>query len=320
MTPHWLDLLAAWSSGRGRYYREGWGDEPLIARLADPARFEDPPPPIAPAWGTPRVEGHVVVTDAAFPAPLADLLPPPARRALVRRLAPAAQPSAPRPVYVVLSSSADEGWSMRDRVWRPLVAEGAVEAIFLESALYGARRPAGQDGPNLRTFAEQLLMNVSMVEEARALLDWLAREGHARLGVGGFSMGGAMAALVAAVTPRPLAAAIFAAGLSPVPIYTEGLLSRGIVFEALGERARERFQAIFGVANLDRHPLPRRLDATILVAGRRDGYVHAAQVEALHRHWPGSELRWLDTGHAGGLLLGAKHLRRAAEDAMHRLG
>ena len=319
---HWLDHAAALVSGRRRVFTAGWGDERVIARLADAARFEAPPGAIAVRWETPRREGNVLVADGSFDAPVTEL-PAPARRALVRRLTPALHPreGRPRPLYVVLASSGDEGWATRDRLWRPLVAREAIEAIFLESAMYGARRPEGQRGTSIRTVSEHLLMNLSMVEEARALLDLFAREGRAQLGVAGYSMGGSMAALVAAVTPRPLAAAIFATGSVAGPVFTEGLLARGIDFAALGgDPGRARLAQIFGVADLARHPVPRRLDAVVMVAGRRDGYVFTEQVEALHARWPGSELRWLDTGHVGALVLHAEALRRAALDAMERLG
>lgn len=315
---HWLDHLVALASGRARVYRAGWGDASLLASLATPARFEEDPPAIRITWRSFEVQRSLRIRDGSFPAPVAEL-PAPARTALVRHLAPAAPAPRPRPVYVVLASSGEEGFAMRERLWRPLVAEGEIEVVLLENAMYGARRPEGQRGADVRTVSDQLLMNVSMVEEARALLDWLAREGHDRTGIAGYSMGGSMAALVAAVTPRPIAAAVFAAGRSGVPVFTEGLLSRGIDHAALGASARARLGEIFGVADLDRHPTPRRPEAAVLVGARRDGYVRAAEVTALHHAWPGSELRWLDTGHAGGLLFRGDELRRAARDAMARL-
>lgn len=313
-----FDHLVAWSSGRSRVFRHGWGDERLIERLATAGRFEQEPAAIHLRWGAPAVEGNVAVTDGWFDAPVAEL-PRGARSAVVRRLAPVARPERPRPVYVVLASSGDEGFGMRQRLWQPLVAEGAIEVVLLENAMYGARRPDGQNGADVRTVSDQLLMNVSMVDEARALLEWLAREGHEHTGIAGYSMGGSMAALVAALTPRPLAAAVFAAGRSGVPVFTEGLLSRGIDYAALGVGARARMAEIFGVADLDRYAAPRRAEAAVLVAARRDGYVFAAQVEALAKQWPGSELRWIDSGHAGALVFRGEVLRRAARDAMNRL-
>jgi hypothetical protein len=91
--------------------------------------------------------------------------------------------------------------------------------------------------------------------------------------------------------------------------------------EALGGGAagRARLADLFGEADLDRHPPPRRRDAVVIVGARRDGYVFPDQVEALHALWGTSELRWLDTGHAGAFMLHGDALRRAALDAMRRL-
>jgi dienelactone hydrolase len=187
--------------------------------------------------------------------------------------------------------------------------------------MYGLRRPRGQRGSAIRTVAEHLLMNLATVDETRALVEHLAREGHDRIGVLGFSMGGASAALAAAVTPRPLALAVLGAGRSVVPVLNEGKLSACIDFEALGGRdvGRVGLARFFGEADLDRHPAPRRPDATVIVGGRRDGYVFADEVAALHALWRNSELRWLDTGHAGAVFCHAKALRRAAVDAMEKL-
>ena len=83
--------------------------------------------------------------------------------------------------------------------------------------------------------------------------------------------------------------------------------------------AKARLRAIFGAADLQLHPKPRCGEATVLVAGRRDGYVFTDEVLALHALWARSELRWVDSGHAGTLVLHGAALRRAAVDAMRRL-
>ena len=43
------------------------------------------------------------------------------------------------------------------------------------------------------------------------------------------------------------------------------------------------------------------------------------EAEALHRHWPGSELRWVPAGHFTGLVLHHHVHRAAVVDAMARL-
>ena len=134
-----------------------------------------------------------------------------------------------------------------------------------------------------------------------------------------------MAALCSAVCREPIATALFSSGISAVPIFTEGLLSRSIDFETLShetgsvESARARLGALFAAADLHRHPVPARPDAAVIISGRRDGYVFPETVASLHAHWLGSELRWLDTGHAGALVLNGESLRAAARDAMKRL-
>jgi predicted alpha/beta hydrolase family esterase len=112
-----------------------------------------------------------------------------------------------------------------------------------------------------------------------------------------------------------------AAGLSGVPVFNEGLLSRSVELSALGgpERGRARLAELFGAADLDRHPPPRRPEAAVLVGARRDGYVRADQIEALAARWRGSELVWLDTGHAGALVRHGAALRAAALRALDRL-
>jgi dienelactone hydrolase len=319
---HWLDHAVGVLTARRPLFEAGWGDEEALAQVAFAARFTEPPRAAEITWGEPRREGLVEVTDGSFAAAF-PRLPPCASRAFVRRIAPAARgDGSPRPLYVVLPSSGDEGFRARARLFTPLATSAGIEVVLLESAMYGLRRPAGQRGSAIRTVAEHLLMNLSTVEETRALVEHFARRGHARLGVAGFSMGGASAALAAAVTKRPLAVAVLAAGRSVVPIFTEGKLSRSIAFGALGGRATAcaRLGDLFGAADLDRHPAPQDLGAVVIVGGRRDGYVFAEQVTALHALWTRSELRWLDTGHAGAFLHHGEALRDAALDAMERLG
>jgi hypothetical protein len=36
----------------------------------------------------------------------------------------------------------------------------------------------------------------------------------------------------------------------------------------------------------------------VLLAGTRDGFVPTSAVQAIHRHWAGSKMRWVNAGHA----------------------
>lgn len=324
---HWIDHVLAFSMIRRRLFTDGFGDVAQLDRGLFGVQSQAPPEPIAITWAAPpRIEGSVAVRDGTFASPVAEL-PEAARLARVRELLPRARrPTPEQPMYVVLAASGEEGFAARTRLFQPMVEAAGIGALLLENPLYGPRRPPGQKSTAIRTVSEHMLMNLGMMEEGRALLAWLAAEGHSRLGITGFSMGAAMAALVAARWPRPIAAAILGAGRSAVPVFTRGLLSRSIDFARLGRRsgggaeeARERLGRYIAELDLDRHPLPRCPAAAVIVGARRDGYVSPDEVQKLHDLWRGSELRWLSTGHAGALVQHAEALRRGAVEAMGRL-
>jgi pimeloyl-ACP methyl ester carboxylesterase len=82
---------------------------------------------------------------------------------------------------------------------------------------------------------------------------------------------------------------------------------------------RERLRSAPTAASVLRLPVPDWTKAAVLVAARRDGFVPTRAVEALHHHWPGSELRWRSGGHAT-LLWRQRHaLADAVADSFDRL-
>jgi pimeloyl-ACP methyl ester carboxylesterase len=156
-------------------------------------------------------------------------------------------------------------------------------------------------------------MNVASVLEAGTLLEWLARA-HADFPVGvvGYSMGGYMAALTAALYPRDVFTCVIACGAAAAPIFIEGLLSRSVDFRAISP---ERLRHVLDAVDLLRFPAPRRSDATVIVAATRDGFVQPHQVERLHAHWASSRLVWKDAGHVSLLVRHHGALRAAVRDA-----
>ncbi|XYH92653.1 alpha/beta hydrolase family protein [Sorangium sp. So ce1128] len=324
---HWIDHVHALTSMRRRLFHGGFGDAADIASRVSDAWLAASPQPIAVSWAAPpRIAGNLAVRDGTFSSPIAEL-PGAARTAHVRELLPRARRPAPdRPMYVVLAASGQEGFATRTRLLRPMVESTGIGAILLENPFYGLRRPPWQRGTALRTVGDLVLMNMGMLQEGRSLLAWLAANGHTQLGITGFSMGAAQAALVAARWPEPLAVAICCAGVSSAPAFTRDLLSRSIDFERLGhgeggaEVARRKLGEYIAMADVDRHPLPRCPEAAVIVGARYDGYVLADEVRRLHELWKGSELRWLPTGHVGALMQHGAALRWAAVEAMARLG
>ncbi len=301
----------------------GFGDRAFVDRvieqglkpLAFPIEIETRPAPSA-------IRG-LVARELTFASPRSDLaLPPGASTARVLHLSAGATGTT-RSAAVVLAGSREEGYRLRQSIWSPLARDG-VDVLLLENPYYGTRRARGQRSASLDTVADQLRMNVATVAEAAALVEWLAAGGCERIAVTGYSMGGAMAALTGTFVRRAIAVVPIAAGLSPAPIYTEGLLSRSVDFDAIGrdcggvEHARDALAAVFDAASLAKAAPPVATEAAIVVACRRDGYVFAEQSEALAARW-NCELRFVDAGHVSAIFTGRGAMRGAVRDALAAL-
>ncbi len=320
--PHWLDVAYAWQASRRPFFQDGWGDASLLEQTAAGPFLAHAPEPAQPAWG-PSAEGRMglLVRDGTFPSPQAGL-PPGVATAHVRWLSRPGGPSSR--ACLVLAGSREEGFGRRQAIHGALVQDG-VDLLLLENPFAGLRRALGQRSAAVRTVSDHLLLNLAMVQEARALLGFLARVGYRQRGVAGYSMGGFMAALVAALTPGPLAVAALAAGTTPAPVYTAGLLSRSVDFRTLGRtcggegKARERLARLFGLADARRLPAPVRPEAAVVVGCRSDGYVSSEDTRALAAHWPGSRLRWLEAGHVSAVLRHRAALRGAVVEGFSGL-
>jgi dienelactone hydrolase len=300
-----------------RFYADGWGDdvfERLEARAAGLTSF-DPP---AVEWLGPPVEGrHGWRRRGRFPTPFPhDLLPPASHHAYFEMAMPHGDGSS-TPVCVHLGGVGDEGFRLRYLVAGPLVRQG-MGAVLLENPLYGLRRPPNQKSIAVRRVSDQFVMNMATMEEACALLAWLRSRGHGKIGITGYSMGGYVAALAGVFFPEDIAVTPCATGISPASVFTEGLLSRYVDWPRLAAdtgdvpAAKRRLAELLERAALRRLGPPRRPDAAILVAAERDGYIDPHSVHALRDHWPGSTLRWVDSGHISTFLL----QRRALADGV----
>src|SRR5215471_12625966 len=195
MTAHPLDRAVAWLSRNSRMFSRGWGDESVLAEFSQRTHYLKAPGPIEILWVAQRKRKNHAVRDGKFLSPLPGL-PDGVATAHVRAWTGAANPAA----CVILAASRDEGYAVREGVFGRLVARG-IDLYFLENPFYGLRRNGR--GPADITVADHGLMALGMVLEARALLESL-RPQYARLAVAGYSMGGHMAAITAAVTPMPL--------------------------------------------------------------------------------------------------------------------
>jgi pimeloyl-ACP methyl ester carboxylesterase len=317
---HPLDHVVGCLS-RGSLFTDGWGDARFLATVSNgmPLAVDATAPVVS--WESEERSVRGARQDGTFESPYGGL-PAGVRRARVRWLRSAGQHA--RAVCVVLAASRDEGFRLRTWLFAPLLAEG-IDLFLLENPFYGSRRPHGQRGAWIRTVSEQVQMNIATVEEARALLAYAEQVGYRQAAVAGYSMGGYMAALTAAATRAPIGVAALAAGASPAPVFTGGAHCRSISFRALGGSsdrvARERLARVLEVASARRFPPPARPTAAVILACARDGFVPISEAEALHAHWPGSELRVVGgAGHLSAIFIEASRLRAAVRDAVDRSG
>jgi hypothetical protein len=286
-------------------FPEGWGDRltlELFDRLPSPS---DPVHPIDVAWGRKEEHPGLRIRRGSFTSPAAELLPPESRVVPIELMEPAA--GAER-VVVLMPAWNDHGFDTRRKLARLLV-DRRVAGVSFDIPFYGARRVVPAPGQAIRTVADFAVMGYGALLEARSLLGMFGA--NAQAGVSGYSMGGNLAALVSAGYPQPIATAPLAASHSPGPVYLDGILSGAIVWSALGGRGSAGdLRAVLGAASALAVPaLPHHASA-VLVGARRDGFVPADATEALARHWVGSDLRWIDAGHA---TLVARHLPQLAD-------
>ncbi len=328
-----LHYLTDWALGAlmrgGLLYADGFGDLARLEELVE--RVRRYPGDAAPAEieirfdGRPRSALGYRVQRGTFDTPMAELLPEASKRGHVELLLPPEVRHGREPrLCLMLAATAEEGYARR-RLWATSLLRHGIGALILENPYYGRRRPAGQLGPSLRTVADQFTMNLVTVDEANALLSWMRRRGHERVGVTGYSQGGMMAAFAAAMVPFPVAAVPRGAGSAAGPIFTTSALTRAFDWDRLAadkggrEEARAFFLSCLEPVNVSHHGPPRAPEAAILMGARSDGFIPPRETEHLHRHWKGSELRWLPAGHVTSLVLHRRAQLRAIRDAFDRL-
>jgi len=319
-----VDRVFAAAMPVGRLYEDGFGDiDELQARVAAIRDYEVGVSSEIDRvrWGPVHVQRGVAIRSGRFVSPAASYLPPESREGVLELRLP--EGAGPRPpVCLMLAATAEEGFLRRRIFTEPLVRKG-VGVLLLENPFYGSRRPARQVAAVLRTVEDQFAMNLATVEEARALLLYLHREGYEHIGVSGYSQGGIMAAFGAALTPFPVRVVPRGAGAAAEPIFCHHALSKAMRWDRLAdeagslEAAQKLFAECLDPVRVDRFSPPVDPTLAILVSARRDGFVPAEEAERLHAHWAGSELRWLEAGHVTSAVLHYARHRRAILDAFH---
>jgi len=315
-----VDDLISRSSARDPMFIDGWGEPGLLADVeanrlsfvaaSAPAKLSFTVSPSHPRWS---------VQDFSFESPVAErFAEPQCARVSGRWLRPLGLPARRR--LLVLGSSREEGFALRTWSWSKLLGQG-YELVFLETPFYGVRRARAQASASVRSVSEQLLLHVAMVQEACAMLHTMRQNFSGSLGVAGFSMGGYMAAMTAALAPFDLAAVIIAGGVSPVPVYLDHYLARSVSWSSLSpspSAARARLRRLLS-RDASTYAPPRRPNAAAIIACARDGFVPPVESVRLAEHWGAVDFSFVDAGHTLGFLAHRPAFHAAIQRAFGRL-
>ncbi len=279
-------------------FPDGWGDESAIDQLD--ITKAGPVAPITIEW-----RGD----EGFFEAPMDDL-PPSLRVGRVHRVRASDHNDR---VVVLLPAWDDETPSMRMRFARELAARG-IDSVMLEAAYYGGRRHY-LVGPTIRTFADMVLLSRAIVEEGRSLVHHFMGLGY-DTGIAGFSMGGSLAATAATLLDGEFAVAPLAA--APHSPIMDGVMRPRIDWEALAPASEEILRERLMLPSLINVEPTEATRNAVIVAGRFDKFVPVNMTRLIHEHWPGSELRILDAGHATLIVRKHRALVQAIVDSFRR--
>ncbi len=316
---HWLDRAAVRLIERGpsrlRFFKQGLGDPDELQWFEDQAATSWPVADIDILWGPSTLRGGprggYVITDGSFESPFS-FLPERSRHARVRRIEP---PEGTDRCAVILAAWNDQTYRTRSKLATRL-AEIGIASIMLENPYYGGRRPTPEPWQSIQTVVDLARMGRAVIEEGRALLSY-GRTLDYRMGITGYSMGGAHSAYVATTVKDPVAAAPLAPSHSPSAVFNGTALAAGVGLT--DDRDHERFHRYLGSVSLLNFAAPPHTSAAVLVAASDDGYVPEASARAIHEHWPGSKLVVTGGGHASLLIVRKPVLLRAIRDSFDRL-
>jgi hypothetical protein len=315
-----LDQLSSSISNHFKLFSDGIGDREYLETIPELTKSITPIKEIEIEWG---VEKNLFIADkidGIFESPYSEFLPMETKTSHFSFIKPK-NFSKDTPIVLHLAATGEEGYLKRLYTMAlPLVNYG-IASILLENPYYGKRKPDNQNSFLIKTISDFFKMTTATIEEGKSLLHYFLQKGHSKLAVTGISM----ASLVAANSRVPIASVPCLAPYSPAPTFTEALLYSSLDWYALNkefiakESAFDFVKQILEEADIRKQPVPIRVDACILVGGLYDGYVTTESVEEIHKHWKGSELRWIKSGHAGSFLFHNSDFRKAIRDALDKI-
>ena len=320
-----LDRLYAGQSNKRLFFRQGWGDLPLLKNLLAAGFCIPSVQDVTIVWGQEGREKGARIRQGTYVSPFeAPGFPQESRMGYLELVLPQAKMQN-IPVCLHFAATGDEGFARRRIALALPLARQGIGSLILENPFYGKRRPPGQHGKMLNRFVDLYLMGAATVREGRSLMQWLRLEGYDRLGVCGISMGGHMAAQVGALSPEPTAIAACITPHSASAVFTEGILKDYLAWDVLNRelngagRAFDLMRDFLNLTDIRHYPIPANPRACFLVAAANDAYIPPESAMILHRHWRGSTMRWLKGGHVGAFLFHRRDFLAAIVKAFGQL-
>src|SRR6266571_5619594 len=273
--------------------------------LDAPAYFEDPSLFYHGDGLVPRVDAHPVgripgADVLRFTFPTLHPMKFPETNVAVGRFYRNRRPRAP---VVIIS----HGWAHKtlrtvEHLYvRPFVRAG-FSVAFIAHPLHFERTPPGTYSGELVVSADVVLTVEAFrqgVIDMLATANWLRAEGHGAVGVFGYSLGGYLAGIMAAVRDDWAFAVLGGAGDSPVSPILDTPLGRNIRedLDACGMLDRGKLERAWRVISpaAFRPRLPK--ERILLIAGRYDRIMLPASVRRLWRAWGRPRIQWMNRGH-----------------------
>ena len=333
-----LDNIYSALANRERFFQDGWGDIPGLTYIMDkdPTSLHmRPVDDVHVQWEHERRHKHYILREGWFETNFefvyelegettAVYLPEEARRAHIQMILPRAT-GEKSPLTLHFAATGDEGFDRRQFFMARPLAKAGIGSVLLENPFYGSRRPSDQKGAAVREFTGFLRMSRAATDEGVALLRYLQKEGYGPLGVTGVSMGGYVSMTAAARSGLDLAVAACIPCHSAAPVYVGGALGRACDWDKLQDElgadldAREYMKEILSLSDIRTFPRPARPEAAIIVGARKDAYIPNYSTEICQAHWPGSSLRWVNSGHVGSFIFATRAFRQAVVDSFDLL-
>ncbi len=209
----------------------------------------------------------------------------------------------PRAPVVLIS----HGWAHRtlktiEHLYvRPFLRAG-FSVAFVAHPLHFERTPRGTYSGELVVSADVVLTVEAFRQGVVDLLgaaNWLRARGHDRIGLFGYSLGGYLAGIMAAVRGDWSFAVLCGTGDSPISPILDTRLGRNIREDlaACGMLDRDRLTRSWRIISPGafRPRVPK--EGILLIAGRYDRIMLPASVRRLWNAWGRPRLQWMNRGH-----------------------